>query len=126
MRTTVVKFAATVENAEDGDLGSVREVAEWNRRFHDSVVAAARHQRLAEMLRVTVDATLVFRSFRRFNHAEFVRSDQFHRLIFHAISDHDGQRASRLMQEHIDQGRDVLLRGVDVRDVRRDGADRLE
>jgi DNA-binding GntR family transcriptional regulator len=124
MEMAVVKFASIVERAHDGDIGTVREIAEWNRRFHDSVVAAAKHQRLAEVLRVTVDAPLVFRSFRGFSHVESARSEQFHRLIFHAISDRDGQRASRLMQEHIDQGRDVLLRGFDAGDGRHNGGNR--
>jgi len=85
-------------------------MSEWNRRFHNGVVAAANHRRLEEMLRLTVEAPLVFRSFRSYDPRDFERSDLFHRLMVTAIREGDGDRAGRLMAEHIDQGRDVLLR----------------
>ncbi|MEO5724965.1 MAG: hypothetical protein ABIQ39_04560, partial [Ilumatobacteraceae bacterium] len=40
---------------------------------------------------------------------ELDRSSLFHNLIRDAIADRDGARAGRLMNEHILQGRDVLL-----------------
>jgi DNA-binding GntR family transcriptional regulator len=62
---------------------------------------------------VTVDAPLVFQAFRRFDRSESERSNMFHRLLRNAIRAQDGERAARLMTEHIDQGRDVLLVGFD-------------
>ena len=62
---------------------------------------------------MTVDAPLVFQAFRRFDRSESERSNMFHRLLRNAIKAHDGERAARLMTEHIDQGRDVLLVGFD-------------
>ncbi len=87
----------------------VRELNAANGTLHRLIVEAAHHDRLAAMLRRTVDIPLVFGAFRRFDDAELERSDLFHRLIVDAIVDGDGARASRLMTEHIAQGRDVVL-----------------
>lgn len=90
----------------------VRELNAANGVFHRLVVDAAHHDRLAAMLRRTVDIPLVFGAFRRFGDDELERSDLFHRLILEAIGAGDGTRASRLMSEHIAQGRDVVLSGL--------------
>jgi DNA-binding GntR family transcriptional regulator len=87
----------------------VRLIHEANRRFHDAIIAAARHRRLATMLARTVDIPLVFQAFREFGAAEIERSDTFHHLIAHAMTRRDAIRAGALMAEHIAQGRDVLL-----------------
>ncbi len=113
MEEAVDGFGLAVALAKPSDQDSVREVASWNKRFHEQIVTSARHKRLEELLRLTVDAPLVFRSFQRFSHDDYVRSDQFHRLIFNALRAGDAGRAGRLMAEHIDQGRDVLLHNLD-------------
>ncbi|HYD08935.1 MAG TPA: GntR family transcriptional regulator [Acidimicrobiales bacterium] len=82
---------------------------EANRRFHDGILDAARHHRLAAMLARTVDIPLVFRAFQSFGPAEIERSDTFHHLIVDAMCRRDGGRASALMAEHIAQGRDAVL-----------------
>jgi DNA-binding GntR family transcriptional regulator len=92
----------------DSDEG-VRRLHDANRRFHDGIVAAARHHRLAVMLARTVDTPLVFQAFRSFSSAEIERSDTFHHLIVGAMCRRDGNRASTLMAEHIAQGRDAVL-----------------
>jgi DNA-binding GntR family transcriptional regulator len=96
---------ATVVEATEG----VRQLHEANRRFHDGIVAAARHHRLTTMLSRTVDTPLVFQAFRSFSAAEIERSDTFHHLIIDAMCRRDGGRASTLMAEHIAQGRDAVL-----------------
>lgn len=95
-------------------IDQLREMNAANRQFHETMLTAARHPLLGQMLSVTVDAPLVFQAFRRFNRAESERSNLFHRLIRQAVGAGDGQRAARLMTEHIDQGRDVLLAGFDT------------
>jgi DNA-binding GntR family transcriptional regulator len=87
----------------------VRRLHEANRRFHDGVLAAARHHRLAAMLPRTVDTPLVFQAFRTFSPAEIERSDTFHHLIVEAMCRRDAARAGALMAEHIAQGRDAVL-----------------
>ena len=87
----------------------VRQLHEANRRFHDGVLTAARHHRLAAMLVRTVDTPLVFQAFRTFGVAEIERSDTFHHLIAEAMCRRDANRAAGLMTEHIAQGRDAVL-----------------
>ena len=90
----------------------VRQLHEANRRFHDGVLTAARHHRLAAMLARTVDTPLVFQAFRTFGAAEIERSDTFHHLIAEAMCRRDANRASALMAEHIAQGRDAVLDAI--------------
>jgi len=87
----------------------VRQLHEANRRFHDGVLRAARHHRLAAMLARTVDTPLVFQAFSTFGPAEIERSDTFHHLIAEAMCRRDATRAAGLMTEHIAQGRDAVL-----------------
>jgi DNA-binding GntR family transcriptional regulator len=91
------------------DVESVRRLNEANRRFHDGIVTATRHHRLATMLARTVDIPLVFQAFRAFGPAEVERSDTFHHLIVEAMCRRDPQRGAALMAEHIAQGRDAVL-----------------
>lgn len=86
-----------------------RSVNDANRHVHAAIVRGAHHDRLAAMLRRTVDIPLVFGAFRSFGPAEMARSDLFHRLIAEAIAAGDGPRAARLMTEHVAQGRDAVL-----------------
>ena len=95
----------------------VRELHEANRRFHDGILAAARHHRLAVMLARTVDIPLVFQAFRTFGAAEIERSDTFHHLIVEAMCRRDAGRASALMTEHIAQGRDAVLDAMATSDA---------
>ena len=72
----------------------VRLIHEANRRFHDRIIAAARHRRLATMLARTVDIPLVFQAFRTFGAAEIERSDTFHHLI---VGGHGPARRERAL-----------------------------
>jgi DNA-binding GntR family transcriptional regulator len=87
----------------------VRRIHAANEEFHQAIIAAARHRRLAIMLARTVDIPLVFQAFRSFGVAEIERSDTFHHLIVEAMCRRDPNRAAALMAEHIAQGRDAVL-----------------
>jgi DNA-binding GntR family transcriptional regulator len=106
-------FDAAVAGSWPMSLDQLQTLNAANRQFHETVLVAARHPLLGQLLSVTVDAPLVFQAFRRFDRSESERSNLFHRLIRNAIRAGDGERAARLMTEHIDQGRDVLLEGFD-------------
>jgi DNA-binding GntR family transcriptional regulator len=93
-------------------IDGVRLLHEANRRFHDGVLVAARHHRLAAMLTRTVDIPLVFQAFRTFGPTEIERSDTFHHLIVEAMCRRDADRAGALMAEHIAQGRDAVLDAI--------------
>jgi DNA-binding GntR family transcriptional regulator len=105
----VEDFDAAVPGAAGGDLDGVRRLAAANKRFHDGVLAAAGNHRLSRVLAGTVDLPLVFQALRRFGRPEHERSALFHRLVLEAIAAGAGDRAGRLMTEHVLQGRDALL-----------------
>lgn len=97
------------------DLDVVRETHEANRRIHDAILAAAKHDRLSQSLGRTIDVPLVFQAFREFDRAETERSHLFHTVIRDAIVAGDGVRAGNLMSEHVLQGRDSLIAHVHAR-----------
>jgi DNA-binding GntR family transcriptional regulator len=104
-----------------GDPGTarddqVRALSDTNNRFHQTIVAAAEHERLSQMLSSAVDVPLVFRALRGFERSELQRSAEFHRMTAHAIRRGEGTRAGRLMSEHILLGRDRLMEDLDPRD----------
>ena len=126
LRIRLESYAVEVatERATEAELGDLVEAADAfgavgvadvqalhaaNRRFHDGILAAARHHRLTAMLARTVDIPLVFQAFRSFGPAEIRRSDTFHHLIVEAMCRRDAPRAASLMAEHIAQGRDAVL-----------------
>ena len=90
-------------------VDGVRLIHGANQAFHEAIIAAARHRRLATMLARTVDIPLVFQAFRTFGAGEIERSDTFHHLIVEAMCRRDAARAAALMAEHIAQGRDAVL-----------------
>jgi DNA-binding GntR family transcriptional regulator len=113
MAEAIVSFDEAITQAWPMTIDQLRALNTANRQFHETVLTAARHPLLGQLLSVTVDAPLVFQAFRRFDQSESERSNLFHRLIRNAIAAGDGERAARLMTEHIDEGRDVLLDGFD-------------
>jgi DNA-binding GntR family transcriptional regulator len=113
MDEAIDAFDAAIDGPWPATIDQLRALNAANRQFHETVLTAARHPLLGQQLSVTVDAPLVFQAFRRVDRSESERSNLFHRLLRNAIKAHDGERAARLMTEHIDQGRDVLLVGFD-------------
>jgi DNA-binding GntR family transcriptional regulator len=113
MDRAIQEFDLAVGPAARGDVEGLRTVNACNAQFHQAVVAAARHERLAVMLRNATDVPLVYQAFRHFDQAQLRRSNVFHRWIRDAIAARNPDRAERLMTEHIDQGRDVLLARLD-------------
>lgn len=116
MDEAIEAFNTALSEVPSLGLEAVRRLNVANRLFHDSVVSASHHQMLSRFLSITVDAPLVFHSFRRFNHSQSERSNIFHQLIRDAIANGEPSRAGRLMTEHIEQGLAVLLAGFDSAD----------
>lgn len=110
----ITAFDGAIARAARGNIDGLRAVSAANGRIHGAIVDAAAHRRLAHMLHRTVDVPLVFQAFRRFDRAELERSNQFHRLLHHALAAGEAARAGGLMAEHIHQGRDVLLDAMSV------------
>ncbi len=114
LRMAIDDFDAAISRASTGDIDGVRLVNRCNGVIHATIVEAADHDRLGSMLGRAVDVPLVFQAFRRFDSTQLERSNLFHRLIVDAIEVSDPVRAERLMAEHIDEGRDVLLAAIDT------------
>lgn len=120
MRVAADRFAAHVDTlAEVTAVGSAQpapglfhDLTRWNDELHLTILEAASNERLTTTLFRTVDHPLVFQAFRRYDHGQLGRSALFHRLIQQALAAREGDRASRLMAEHVLQGRDVLLEAV--------------
>lgn len=106
------EFAASIPATDAVDVLDIRRLNAANEAFHSGLVTAAGHDRLANMLRRTVDIPLVFEALRQFAHEELQRSNLFHFMILDCVRQGEGSRASSLMQEHIYQGRDVLLESL--------------
>lgn len=109
MDEAIAAFDDQADRAAAGDPDALRAVNDANARFHQAVLDAARHERLAVLLRRATDVPLVFQAFRHFDRSAMERSNLFHRLIRTAVARADAARAEALMAEHIHQGRDVLL-----------------
>lgn len=114
LRSAIGEFEVAIKRAAIDDLDAVRRVNRCNGVIHSTIVEAAEHDRLGSMLGRAVDVPLVFQAFRQFDRQQLERSNLFHRLIVDAIEVGDATRAERLMAEHIDQGRDVLLAAIDA------------
>ncbi|MFA5565938.1 MAG: GntR family transcriptional regulator [Acidimicrobiia bacterium] len=95
------------------DLSAIRKLNTANQTFHYTIVEAANHARLGQLLSRAVDVPLVFKAFQRFSPEQVERSFLFHQLIRDAVAAGEAARAERLTQEHILQGRDVLLGYLD-------------
>lgn len=108
------EFSEVRKSVDIDSVVGVRKLHAANRRFHDAIINAAKHRRLASMLARTVDIPLVFRAFQSFGAAECERSDTFHHLIAEAMVRRDAERAAALMAEHIAQGRDAVLDAIAV------------
>ena len=112
-------FAAAVDAASaaaadpgagpDAELDAVRAVFHHNDVFHLTLLAAAHHEPLTQTLIRSVDHTLVFQAFRHYDRHGMECSVEFHGLITAALVNGEGERAGRLMHEHVLQGRDQLL-----------------
>lgn len=108
------EFGAVRVSVDVDTVEGVRRLHAANRRFHDGIVAAARHRRLDSLLARAVDLPLVFQAFQSFGAPEIERSDTFHHLIVEAMCRRDAVRAGALMAEHIAQGRDAVLDAITV------------
>lgn len=91
------------------DLEVVRRLDAANAGFHGALFSASRHTRIRQLVTQATDVPLVFQALRHFSPEQLARSALFHHLIADAVAAREPARASRLMTEHVLQGRDALL-----------------
>lgn len=111
LRAAAEAFDEAAERVIDrrDDVELVRRLDDANGAFHRSVLTMSRNRRVQTLVAAAVDAPLVFQALQRFDADELRRSGTFHHLITDAIESGAGDRAGRLMTEHVLQGRDALL-----------------
>ncbi len=87
----------------------VHELVAENVRFHAVVLGAAGSERLTEMVRKVVQLPLVYRSYHWYSPEQKLSSEQYHRQLAAALAIGDGERAERVMKEHVLEARDFLV-----------------
>jgi DNA-binding GntR family transcriptional regulator len=103
LRASNERFVAL--RARDDIVELVRE----NVRFHDVILAAARSERLAQMVRGVVQLPLVYRSYVWYSPGQKLISEHYHRQLTAALAAHEPERAELVMKEHVLEARDFLV-----------------
>jgi DNA-binding GntR family transcriptional regulator len=103
LRASNERFVAL--RARDDIVELVRE----NVRFHDVILAAARSERLAQMVRGVVQLPLVYRSYVWYSPDQKLISEHYHRQLTAALAAHEPERAELVMKEHVLEARDFLV-----------------
>ncbi|GAC1326136.1 MAG: GntR family transcriptional regulator [Chloroflexota bacterium] len=93
-------------------------LVERNQLFHRSIIEASGNRLILTVFRQIVDLPLMFRSFYWYRDEERAHQIFFHRRIIDALAARDGERARILMQEHIHEGRDAVLRNIPAASIR--------
>jgi DNA-binding GntR family transcriptional regulator len=103
LRASNERFVAL--RARDDIVELVRE----NVRFHDVILAAARSERLAQMVRGVVQLPLVYRSYVWYSPDQKLISEHYHRQLTAALAAREPERAELVMKEHVLEARDFLV-----------------
>ncbi len=103
-------FDVAAREDDSADFVAVRAA---NAALHHKIADMARNPFLGMALDSTIENPLVLRAYQRFGRDELDRSALFHRLIVDALCAGDGERAGRLMAEHVLQAKDALVAAHD-------------
>lgn len=94
--------------------------AALNRRFHEILIGASKNARLVEMVNDYQD---YFKTVQPLFDPDAIRRTQAeHRAIARALHDHDVERATRLVAEHIRNAGSHIMRQFEARNRMREGA----
>ena len=97
------RFAALRAADDAGEL--IRE----NLNFHQVVLDGAGSERLAAMVRKTIELPLVYRSYYWYSDEQKLISEHYHHQLTYALEAHDAERAELIMKEHVFEARDFLI-----------------
>ncbi len=100
------EFEVAAREDESDDFFAVRAA---NAALHRRIAETSKNAFLGLALESSIENPLVLRAFQRFGREELSRSALFHRLIVESICAGDGDRAGRLMAEHVLQAKDALV-----------------
>ena len=90
-------------------LEDVGELVKENAVFHDTILDAARSERLHAMVRQVVPLAMQYRSWMWYSQKQLELSCHYHRKILEALEAQDAQRAEGLMKAHVLESKDVLV-----------------
>lgn len=110
LQASAQRMQDLVDAAEIDDT-VIAAIDQENARFHALILEATQSRRLMQLLRMTVDISLVSRTFRRFTPDQRRRSAVHHREIAAAIAAASPRWAERMMQAHILSAADTLDSG---------------
>ena len=99
-----------------GGSDVTRLVAE-NALFHETILAAADSERLADMVRQVVAMPLVYKSYIWYSPEQAAASYHSHRQLTNALERRDPSRAEFIMREHVYEARDVLAQHLAAESV---------
>lgn len=99
----------------------VTELVRENVRFHDVILAAARSERLAQMVRSVIALPLVYRSYIWYSPDQKLISEHYHRQLTAALAGHEAERAELVMKEHVLEARDFLAARLRARTLAGEG-----
>lgn len=111
LRRLAHAFDVAAREDESKDFTDVRAT---NAALHRKIADMARNPFLGMALDTTIENPLVLRAYQRFSRDELSRSALFHKLIVDAICKSEGERAGRLMAEHVLQAKDALVAAYDL------------
>lgn len=97
----------------------VYRLVERNQHFHRVITEASGNPMLPTLYRQLVNLPLMYRSFYWYDSEEHTSQIFFHRRIIDALANRDPERARVLMQEHIYEGRDALLRNLQTQSAQK-------
>jgi DNA-binding GntR family transcriptional regulator len=84
-------------------------ILEANHRFHSTVLAAARSDRLSKVLGWLVEMPIVLRTFERYDPTAHERSNAHHREIVAAFRARDPRWAQKVMEAHLHAARQLFM-----------------
>lgn len=96
----------------DGGAESVRELAQLNEVFHTGVTDAAGSPRLIRLVGHLAPAYISHQVVALYSEEQRRRSFEGHRQILDALWNRDAEMADRLVQEHLENGKQVVLKGL--------------
>ncbi len=78
-----------------------RVLSDSNERFHKLIIEAAKSDRLARLISMTIDMALVFRTYKMYSERDLQRSSLHHREMAEALRARSPNWAASVMRSHL-------------------------
>jgi DNA-binding GntR family transcriptional regulator len=93
-------------------LDDIGELVKENAVFHDTILDAARSERLPGMVRQVILLPMQYKSWMWYSRKQLELSCHYHQKILEALEARDAERAGGLMKAHVLESKDVLVARV--------------